>query len=312
LSGDGRPALYYDIGELGWTMYLAAHLRYLFLRGRPAAVAAPPSKEVFYRGSALEILPIPAAWSEKWGRFPSDGHHLYDPRTRRRIRDHRVLSAEFVEAYPQYEVVTGGYGRFPGETVFEPYRHSPGMEDLAGELFGSKRVILAFPRKRKGKFAGRNLPQGLWTALVRTLCDRFPDLVTVALGSSGGAIRGLDPGRENYRDLVGYDDSITLDLMVALCNTGRAAAAVGNQSGTVKITLLCGTPTFIVGHERERHTVDENWSGTRVGFHEAGSLFGPRLPFDRKASLGGYVVWNRGRLISRMTGFVEEALGSGP
>ncbi|PIE53416.1 hypothetical protein CSA37_01500, partial [Candidatus Fermentibacteria bacterium] len=40
---------------------------------------------------------------------------------------------------------------------------------------------------------------------------------------------------------------------------GCARAAVGNQSGTVKMTLLCGTPTFIFGHEVHRHTVTENW-----------------------------------------------------
>jgi hypothetical protein len=128
------------------------------------------------------------------------------------------------------------------------------------------------------------------------------------MGSTDGAFNGLDPGRPNFRDLVGYDDSITLDLLVALCNTGRAVAAVGNQSGTVKITLLCGTPTFIIGHERKRHIIDENWSRTKAGFYEAGSIFGPRLSFDRKAGIGGYRIWSPQRLLREIAGFIGETV----
>jgi len=50
----------------------------------------------------------------------------------------------------------------------------------------------------------------------------------------------------------------TLDMMVAFCNTKLARAAIGNQSGTVKMTLLSGTPTFMFGDEKQRHMITEN------------------------------------------------------
>ena len=303
---NGKPLLYYDISELGWTMYLAAHLKYLAGQKRPAAIAVQDAKRVFYRDCALEILPIPEEWVRKYGKYPSDGNHLYNPLTRRRIKSQQLLSHPFTKAYPQYQVVTR-YSRFQDQRIFEAYTHDPAMEDLSDELFGDRRVLLVFPRHRSGKFRGRNIPRKQWIRIIRSLCDRYPDFTIAAFGSSGGAYTGLQPEREHFIDLVGYDDNRTLDLMVSLCNTRRAVAAVGNQSGTVKITLLCGTPTFIFGHERKRHMVDENWSGTVAGFYQVDSFFGFRLRYDRKAYLSGYRIREPGKMIGEILSFIDKA-----
>ena len=69
----GKTRLFYDIGELGWSMYLAAHLKFLHRRGDPASIAVSGAKEVFYRDCAREILPVPEEWTRRFGRSGSGG-----------------------------------------------------------------------------------------------------------------------------------------------------------------------------------------------------------------------------------------------
>jgi len=301
----GKTRLYYDIGELGWSMYLAAHLKYLHHQGEPVSIITSEAREVFYRDCAREMLPVPEEWKNRFGRFPSDGTHLYNPRTRRRIRDQELLSEPFRRTYPDHEVVTT-YSKFEGERVFEPYRHSPLAADLCREELGDEPVILIFPRRRGGKFRGRNIPRRQWEIITEALCESFSDCLIVALGSADGAWQDLRIDRPRFRNLVGWNDRHTLDMMVALCNTRQAVAAVGNQSGTVKMTLLGGTPTFIFGHERERHTVTENWAGTAVGFWDVTSRIGLRPGSDNKANLTGYRIGNLPAMIGEIVSFISD------
>jgi hypothetical protein len=300
----GKPRLFYDIGELGWSMYLAAHLKFLHQEGERVSIIAPAAREVFYRDCTREILPVPEEWTDRFGRYPSDGTHLYNPRTGRRIRDQQLLSEPFRRAYPDYEVVTA-YSKFEGERIFEPYRHSDTAVELCRAELGETPVIMIFPRRRSGKFRGRNIPRRQWERISTALCERFGDCLVVALGSIDGAWRDLRVEEPRFRNLVGWNDRHTLDMMVALCNTRQAIAAVGNQSGTVKMTLLCGTPTYIFGHERERHTVTENWAGTAVGFREVGSRIGLRPRSDRKANLTGYRIVNLPSMIEEIVSFIS-------
>ncbi len=299
------PLLYYDIGELGWSMYLAAHLKHLHRQGVPVSVIAPDAREVLYRDCTREILPIPEEWILRFGRYPSDGTHLYNPRTRRRIRDQQLLSEPFRRAYPDYEIVTR-YSKFEGERIFEPYRHSRLAEELCTEQLGDSSVIMIFPRRRSGKFKGRNIPRRQWERIAEALCEAFEDCTVVAFGSAGGAWRNLQAGSPRFRDLVGWDDRRTLDMMVALGNTRQAVAAIGNQSGTVKITLLCGTPTYIFGHEKERHTTEENWAGTAVGFWEVSSRVTLRPRGDSKANLTGYRIGDLDGMIEQVVAFTAD------
>lgn len=304
-GASGQPRLFYDIGELGWSIYLAAHLKYLDRQGETASVIAPAAREVFYRDCASEIVPLPESWIERFGGYPADGNHLYDPRARRRIRDQALLSEPFREEWPDREIVTE-YSRFEGERVFEPYRHSEKAAETCADLFGEDRVIVVFPRRRSGKFGGRNIPRRQWDRIAGAICEAFPEHVVVAMGSRGGAWPELRVDSPRFRNLVGWNDSLTLDLLVALCNTGQASAAVGNQSGTVKMTLLCGTPTYIFGHERHRHTVEENWAGTAVGFWEVSSRLGLRPSGDRKANLSGYRIGDLKGMIAEILDFISD------
>lgn len=256
--------LFYDISELGWSMYLAAHIRYLFEHNVKAAVVTPKAKEVLYRGVAHEILPMPQQYKVKYHTLPSDGNHLFDPETNTRLKDHLELSKPFREAYPGYKIVTK-YSTFADQRVFKPYQHTKESEEFCKKNFGDNLVIIIFPRHRESKFKCRNVDKEYWIEIATKLCSSFTDCIIVSIGSKNGAY-DIMIDHTNYYNLVRYDDNKTLDILVALCNSNMALATVGTQSGPIKISLLCKTPSFIYGHEETRHLITENWSKTDAGF----------------------------------------------
>lgn len=258
--------LYYDISELGWSMYLAAHLKYLYRQGKRVGVICPASRKVLYRDCTEVILPMPRLFNDKFGSYPSDGNHLFDHKKNIRIRDHNLLSRPFKRSYPRFNIITK-YSKFEGHRIFEPYEHDIKMEKYCKEIFGNKPVIIVFPRHRTSKFRCRNIPRPSWVNIIRALCRAFPQAMIVSIGAINGAF-DINISENNYRNLVIHNNDETLDILVALCNSGQAICTVGNQSGTVKIALLCKTPTYIFGDEKERHSDIENWSKTDCGFWE--------------------------------------------
>jgi hypothetical protein len=55
-----------------------------------------------------------------------------------------------------------------------------------------------------------------------------------------------------------------LDVLIALMH--RAKMSVTSQSGPTLISLLCETPSYIVGHERDRHATNENYLNAATMF----------------------------------------------
>ena len=126
-----------------------------------------------------------------------------------------------------------------------------------------------FPRKREGKFSNRNLPLDFYITLLHRLVDEFPNEIIIQIGSANSSynLSGVISG-EIFYDLVNYNDDETVDMLVALCNMDMASFSIGSQSSLPKISLLCGLPSFIIGHQKKRHTIDENWINTNVGFYD--------------------------------------------
>ena len=262
--------LFYDISELGWSMYLAAHIKFLHKHNEKVGIITTPGKFVMYRDCVNLMLPLPTEYKQAFGNLPSDGNHLFDPISNIRIKDHKILSAPFKKAYPQHEnnIITT-YSKFENECVFEPYQHSRIAINLCNDIMKDySNVILIFPRCRSSKFKSRNIPKLYWNIIVDALCTQYKNHLIISIGTRDGAYILNDISQKNFVDLVGVDNGKTLDMLVAFCNLKYATVAIGNQSGTVKMTLLCGTPTFIIGDEKQRHQVDENWANTKCGFYE--------------------------------------------
>jgi ADP-heptose:LPS heptosyltransferase len=251
-----KTLLFYDISELGWVRYLSAHLNYLTKKGIKVAICTNKSREVFYRGFVDEILPIPEKYYEMFGHLQSDGNCLYNPITDEIINNHNIISKPFKDAYPEYEVVTD-YSMFFGERIFEPYKHSIDSEKFCEKF---KKTILVFPRYREFKFGRRNLPKEYWIKTIETLCKNYKDLDIITFGGLKSTYN-IDLPYKNYHNLVPMDDN--LDILIALCNTKKALLTFGTESGIMLVTIVCKTPSFIIGEGKER-ILRENFTKTDI------------------------------------------------
>jgi len=262
-----KNKLFYDISELGWAMYLSAHVNYLSKNGETIAVSCPKSREVLYRNKCSKILPIPLDFILEYGHLPSDGNHLFDPITNKRIRTHDKFATIFKKAYPEYEIATN-YSKFEKCRIFEAYESTEEINNICNYLFKTLPVIMVFPRYRTSKFQARNISKEFWINIILTLIKKFPNSIIASIGAPNGAYNITEINEINFFNGVKYDSDKMLDIMVSLCNTKQGVVAIGNQSGPLKIALQCGCPAYIFGNEKKRHTIDENWANTEVQFYE--------------------------------------------
>ncbi len=252
------PLLFYDIYELGWSRYLSAHINYLTKNGKKVAVCTNKSRYVLYRDFATEILPIPESFYKKYGHMLSTPLNLHDPIKNIDITDHNILSIPFKEAYPEYNVITI-YSSFIHERIFEPYHHSKEAE-LFCENF--RKCIVVFPRYRTSRFAVRNISKENWINFITKLCNEFKDLDIISIGGKKETL-DIDLDIVNYYNLVQTDNN--LDILVALCNMNKVVTSFGMESGIILVAMLCGSPSFIIGHNKTKFVL-ENWTNTPFNF----------------------------------------------
>ncbi|MHA1591701.1 MAG: hypothetical protein ACTSUP_04455, partial [Candidatus Heimdallarchaeaceae archaeon] len=69
---------------------------------------------------------------------------------------------------------------------------------------------------------------------------------------------------ENVINLIDYNGNDKMDLIVQFLNS--AICSVSSQSGLTHVSLLCDCPSYIIGHEMERHAKFENRFNTPVSF----------------------------------------------
>jgi len=263
-----KPLLFYDVGEIGWSMYLSAHINHLRLNSQEnMIVCADKAKRVLYPED-VQFIDIPPEVKEKLGEFDLDGSCLFDKETKKTV-PHTFIDKVFEEHFPDYHVVRE-HGSFLERRKFFNYKASAKMDVNAKTLIGDTRVILVFPRKREEKFSKRNLSEEFYTSLCKELCDKYSGHTIMAVGATGSSYDLSDflDDYDNFLDLVSWKDEESLDLFIAICNSGKVDLAIGSQSALPKISLLLNVPTFMLGHERERHIKIENWNNTRAGFYD--------------------------------------------
>jgi len=242
-----------DIGELGWSMYVAAHVRWHKEKtDNKVAVMTYPDRRCLYEGLADVVIDVPVTF-----------YSMVDVRRQNCLGIQKVmpdvlksiLSPHFTDGYhvPDYFVMRCKHP-FEDKLIFKPYRYSRKIE-------GPKEIMI-FPRHRTGGwYSFRNLPEEFYVRLIERLCVEFPEFSVRTIGTANAAY-DMNMDKTNYINWVGRTRS--LQDMIDRCQT--AVAAVGSQSGPPKIALLQGIPTFMIGHQRQRHMEGENWSKTRVEF----------------------------------------------
>lgn len=242
-----------DIGELGWSLYLSAHVRWLKRNTDDlVAIITYPDRRCLYEGMADVILDVPENF---YSLFPIQNQQCLGLI---KVLPHQ-LKNYFLHYIPAGYTIPGNFIfkcynlKFPGY-IYEPFKYSNEAK-VAGE-------ILVFPRYRAGRSAPRNLPELFYAHLIEKLCDEFPKLTVRTIGTDLGAYN-ISVERPNYINWVGKGAS--LQDLIDRCQVAKAV--IGSQSAPPKISLLQGAPTFMIGHQRQRHVKHENWMGTKAGFY---------------------------------------------
>jgi len=256
---------YVDIGELGWSLYLSARIRWLKKNADSmVAVIGLPDRRCLWEGLADDIIDVPKLFYEKYDLKRQDNYRL-----------RKMRWGEFKDFFLPY--IPAGYrfaepNEYPSNInndnrVFEPYRYSKPPEN--------GREIIVFPRCRIELWGKRNLSENFYLQLIKRLCYEFPRLTVRTIGTKNGAY-DIKTDKFNYINWVGKSK----DLQDLIDKCQSAIVAVGSQSGPPKISLLQGVPTFMIGHEKKRHVISENWMDTKIGFYEVDRREYERINID--------------------------------
>jgi len=118
-------------------------------------------------------------------------------------------------------------------------------------VIADRYIVVVFPRKRD-RAANRNVPEYIWHETVEKLRQKW--LVVLAGTPQGAAL--VDYKGTNVINLINYNGMDKTDLVVNYLNS--AVCSISSQSGGTHMSLLSGCPSYIIGHEKERHAVTEN------------------------------------------------------
>jgi len=221
-----------DVGELGWSLYLVFYYNWLKARGEDVTVYCDPSRLGLYG----EGLPI---------KIPGD-------------KDCFGV---------QGKDITGEIRKkFPGlaHTMRNQIEKGVAWKDETDKMIPTRlkvrKSIIVFPRFREG--IARNLTRKFYEELVERLCQDYKENRILTFGVPSGSYQ-IENSHPNYFNLV--SNWRVEDLLVYLTS---CRVALGSQSAPPKIALLQGVPTFMIGHEKNRHVEIENWMKTPAGFYE--------------------------------------------
>ncbi len=242
-----------DVGELGWSLYLSAYIRWLKKNtDSMVAVITFPDRDCLYANLADDIIDVPGAFYKKYNLEMQDSYKL------RKVGWDEIK--DFFSSCVPKDYRLAEPNEYPDKIIsdnriFTPYEYLSPPEN--------GKEILIFPRCRPLLWERRNLPEKFYLELIKRLCYEFPKLTIRTIGTKKGAY-DIEADKFNYINWVGKGGS--LQDMIDRCQS--AVVAIGSQSALPKISLLQDVPTFIIGHQKTRHTQEENWMNTEVGFHE--------------------------------------------
>jgi hypothetical protein len=128
-------------------------------------------------------------------------------------------------------------------------------------LYNSNKDVVVVSARGRERSADRNVPEFVWGELINAMVSY--GFTVVITGTPHGSFLTKKIGRNiiNVISTVGVDG---LDILIAFMK--RAKFSVTSQSGPTHISLHCETPSYIVGHEATRHSMDENYLKTPVMF----------------------------------------------
>ena len=243
--------MYVDVGELGWSLYLSGHMRWLKEHTDDyIAVTTHADRHCLYNGIVDAVYDVPDDFYANFGR----GREVF--LGIRGVSPNKLDDYFMKKIHSGYELEGSFSHKIKWTQIMvKPYSYS--------KVLNGRKEILIFPRCRKGKPGRRNLPEHFYTKMIDVLCDKFPDCIIRAIGIPSGAYNINGIKKANYVNDV--REGANLQELIDRCQV--AVVAVGSQSAPPKITLLQGVPTFMMGHQEERHINTENWMSTKAEFY---------------------------------------------
>lgn len=181
--------IFLDIGELGWSLYLSGHLRWLKEQSKPAdAVMTLEGRDCLHEGLVDKIFHAHWGYKESQLLKQQDCFGFYG------LQDHKLRAYFSTKIPPSYKLsdrqpLTGWSWMeiFKNEMIFEPYAYKDKELAKLGESIAMKE-ILVFPRYRDAKpFCYKNLPKTFYMSLIGKLCDEFPKYTIRTMGTKEGA-----------------------------------------------------------------------------------------------------------------------------
>ena len=127
------------------------------------------------------------------------------------------------------------------------------------KISSDKPILTVFPRGR-ARAPQRNVPEYVWRELVDKLKDRF----TIVLGGTPSGSSLADYEDKNVINLISYNGDDKMEKIMTYLNSSELS--ISSQSGPTHISLACGTPSYIIGHEKNRHVGHENRWKTSTSF----------------------------------------------
>ena len=245
---------YIDIGELGWSLYLSAHLKWLKKNTNYSFVVVTlPDRKCLYKDSADLILEVPNNFYKKF-KDEQNCFGLGQP-FRKDLKEFFQAMLPSGYSIPDDFNFKRNRSFLTDRLIYKPYCYSK-------KLVGKKKILI-FPRYRKQvPYNSRNLPKLFYVKLIEALCNKFHDYEIETIGLTSGSYT-IKVNKDNYKN--GIEEKVDLQNLIDGCQL--AVGAIGSQSALPKLTLLQGVPTFIIGHDLARHTDKDNWLKTKTGFY---------------------------------------------
>lgn len=253
---------YIDIGELGFSVYLSAHMKWLKNRGYQAAmVMTYPDRRCLYEGWVGEVVDVPDEFYTDFDIGQQQGFKIG-----RGIFENLntffkyYFNTKLPEGYCVSEDMDFDVSLpeeiYPGKMLFTPYPYK--------ETFTGRKEILVFTRHRDYElFDRKNIPKEFWIRLIESLCSKFKNYTIRAVGTKIGAYNITEVKKNNYVNSVGE----VSDLQTLIDRCQVIVGAIGGDSGPLKIMRLQNVPAFIIGWN-QRWIRYDNCLGTNFYFYE--------------------------------------------
>lgn len=129
----------------------------------------------------------------------------------------------------------------------------PAKAYAASVLHNNRRPVVLLSGRKRARSIDRNIPEHVWNQVVDELVNHF----TVVIAGTPHSSALADKMGRHIINLIPRTGVDGLDVLIAFMH--RSLISVTSQSGPTLVSLLCETPSYVVGHEAARHSRYENF-----------------------------------------------------